>query len=281
MSEGLTKKQLKELRKLEKMQNRNFEQKNNSFKWIAISVVSALFLVMFIGIIVVSKNKNNPTTEDGKVAIAENAHVRTSSLAGVESTASAENVVTLVEYADLQCPACKTYHPDVKQLLANYEGKLRLLFKHFPLTNIHPNAMDAAIASEAVGKQGKFFEYVDLLYEKQAEWSDLKVVDQKFEEYAKSIGVDIEQYKKDLQDPSIRELIDDQRNEGIANGVTGTPSFFVNNVRIATPPNLNEFKKVIDEALMEVGSSSNEESKKVDTQKTEEEAVPESLPLQQ
>lgn len=280
MSEGLTKKQIKELRRLQKSQNRNISEKNNSFKWIAIAVVSALFLVMFVGIIAVAKNKNNPKTEDGKVAIADDAHIRTSSLPDVESSASAENVVTLVEYADIQCPACRDKHPDINQLLANYEGKLRVIFKHFPLTSIHPNAMEASIASEAVGKQGKFFEYLDLLYEKQAEWSALKLPDKKFEEYAKSVGVNIEQYKKDLEDPQIQALVDKQRNEGIANGVTGTPSFFLENTRIATPLNLDEFKKLIDEAIKNKNPEGVIPTNSV-TKPIEKEAIPDSLNLQE
>ncbi len=280
MSEGLTKKQLKELRKLEKMQNRNIEQKNNSFKWIAISVVSALFLLMFVGIIVVAKNKNNPKTEDGKVKIADNGRVRTFESGENESTASAQNTntVTLVEYADLQCPACKLYHPDLKQLLVDYKGQLRLVFKHFPLTSIHPNAQEAAIASEAVNKQGKFFEYIDILYEKQEEWSGLQVPDEKFEEYAKSIGIDIEKYRADIKESSTAASVEEHRNEGIANGVTGTPSFFLNNERIVTPANLTEFKKVIDEALKSDGEASPAEVK---TEAPKEESVPNALPLQE
>ncbi len=281
MTDGLTKKQIKELRKLEKLQNRSFEQKNNSFKWITIAVISGLFLLMFAGIIAVAKNKNNPTNEDGKVQIADNGHSRMIEPKEGTSTASAEStkIVTLVEYADFQCPACKLYYPDVKQLLVNNPGKLKLVFKNFPLINIHPNAMDAAIAAEAVGKQGKYFEFVDMLYEKQTEWSEIKAPDQKFEEYAKSLGIDIDKYKNDLKDPAITALIDSQRNEGIANGVTGTPTFFLEGVRINTPANLTEFQKVISDALgqdaVKMPTSEKTPSPTVDS------SVPKALPLQE
>ncbi len=281
MSEGLTKKQIKELRKLEKMQNRNIEQKSNSFKWIAISVISALFVLMFVGIIAIAKNKNNPKTEDGKVQIADNGHIKIVEPKETDSTASAVNskVVTLVEYGDFQCPACKLYHPDVKQLLVNNPGKLKLVFKNFPLINIHPNAMDAAIAAEAVGKQGKYFEFIDMLYEKQAEWSELKVPDDKFAEYAKSLGIDIEKYKNDLKDPAITALIDSQRNEGIANGVTGTPTFFLEGVRINTPANLVDFQKIISQALGE--DSEKKPEPEESPSPTVDSSIPKALPLQE
>jgi len=280
MTDGLTKKQIKELRKLEKMQNRSIEQKSNSFKWIAISVISALFLLMFVGIIAVAKNKNNPKTEDGKVTIADNGHIKMVEPKTTDSTASAENskVVTLVEYGDFQCPACKLYYPDVKQLLVNNPGKLRLVFKNFPLINIHPNAMDAAIAAEAVGKQGKYFEFIDILYEKQTEWAELKVPDDKFVEYAKSLGIDIDKYKNDLKDPVITALIDSQRNEGIANGVTGTPTFFLEGVRLNTPANLTEFQKVISDAIGKEGTSV---KTKDSPSPTVGSSVPTALPLQE
>lgn len=251
MSEGLTKKQFKELRKLEKMQNRNIEQKSNSVKWIAITIVSAIFLLLFVGIIAVAKNKNKPTTADGKVQFATARHTRTIPKPDTDASdsATASKSITLVEYADIQCPACKAYSPMVKELVEAYPGQLRVVFKHYPLLSIHPNAMDAAIASEAVGKQGKFFEFLDIAYERQAEWAGLPNPDDKFAEYAKAVGVDVAQYKKDLKDSELSKEIDKEREEGIKNGVTGTPSFFLEGERITNPTDINAFKALIDAKL--------------------------------
>lgn len=253
MADALSKKQLKELRKLEKMQSKNLDQKNNTVKWIAISIVCALFLVLFVGIVLVAKNKNKPITADGSTAIANNGHERViENPTGEDATNSAENaqaVVTLVEYADFQCPACKQYHMIVKELLRAFPDQLKLVFKNFPLTSIHSNAMDAAAAAEASSMQDKYFEFADLLYEKQEEWSDLPDPSKKFEEYVKSLGMDVEKFKKDLSDPSISKLIEDHRSEGITNGVAGTPTFFVNRTRINTPSSLEDFKKIISEEL--------------------------------
>ena len=261
MSEGLSKKQLKELRKLEKMQAKNLEQKNNSVKWIAIAIVSVLFLILFVGIIVVAKNKNNPKTENGKAVIGEGRHVRTISAPETEATDSAVNSksVTLVEYADIQCPACKAYHPIVKQLVEAYPGQLKVVFKHFPLTSIHPNAMDAAIAAEAAGKQNKFFEFVDIAYEKQGEWAGLPNPDDKFAEYAKEAGADVAKFKADIKDSQLAKNVETEREEGITNGVTGTPSFYLEGERIQNPADLDAFKVLVNEAL-KGGSSENNQT---------------------
>ena len=278
MAEGLSKKQLKELRKLEKMQAKNLEQKNSSVKWIAITIVSVLFLVLFVGIIVVAKNKNNPSTPGGKATFSEGRHVRTIGNPKPDATDSANKstAVTLVEYADLQCPACKTYHPIVKQLIEAYPGQLRVVFKHFPLTSIHPNAMDAAIAAEAAGKQNKFFEFVDIAYERQGEWAGLPNPDDKFAEYAKEAGVDVAKYKEDLKDSTLSKNVDTEREEGITNGVTGTPSFFLEGERIQNPADIDAFKVLINEAL-KADSKSTTEPTSVPT----ETSAPGKLQLQQ
>lgn len=275
MAEGLTKKQLKELRKLEKLQSRNLEQKNNNVKWIAISIVSALFLLLFVGVVLVTKNNNQPATESGKVEIAQTGHERIVRTNPAEATDSAavQQVVTLVEYADIQCPACRAYHPMVKELLASYPDRVRLLFKHFPLMTIHPNAMPAAIAAEAAGRQNKFFEFVDLAYENQAEWSGLPNATNKFNEYAQSLGLDVEQFKKDMEDPALRKTVEEQREEGLNNGVSGTPTFFLEGERIENPSSLDELKGLVDQKLTATNAQPTESSE-------EPTSIPENLPLQ-
>lgn len=276
MAEGLTKKQFKELRKLEKMQSHTLEQKNSTVKWIAISVVSAIFLLLFVGIIVVAKNKNKPQTETGAAQFANNGHQRMLTKEGKDATVSANPAVksiTMVEYGDFQCPACKAYHPLVLDVLKAYPKQLKLIFKNYPLTTVHKNAMAGAIAAEAAGRQGKYFQIADMLYDKQAEWAEQDNPQGKFEEFAKEVGLNVEQFKKDQQDKALSDLIDNERNEGIKNGVTGTPSFFINGKKIENPANLEAFKKIIDEELKSV--TGNEPPAVSPT------TAPDTLPLQQ
>ncbi len=284
MAEGLTKKQIKELRKLEKMQSRNMEQKSGTVKWIAITVISAIFLVLFLGIIVVAKNKNKPQTANGSAQFANNGHARILTKEGKDATNSAnpaQKVVTMVEYADLQCPACKTYQPVVNDLLKAFPEQLKLVFKNYPLTQVHPNAMAASVAAEAAAKQGKFYAFVDKAYEKQEEWAGLPDPQSKFEEYVKALGMNVNQFRKDQKDPAIAKLISDQNTEGIQNGVTGTPSFFIDGKKIENPASLEDFKKIISEELKSITGSEVVPQNPTGTTVTPTTTVPEKLPLQQ
>lgn len=281
MAEGLTKKQFKELRKLEKMQSQNVVKKNDTIKWIAIAVACALFLVLFLGTIIIAKNKNK--IDPSKVAqFAPGGHEKMVKPAEGDATPSADparEVVTLIEYADIQCPACRAYQPLVSQLLAAFPGQLKLIFKNFPITSIHPNAMEAAIAAEAVGRQGKYFEFVDMLYEKQDEWAGLPNPQEKFEQYVKALKLNVDQFKKDQEDPAIVKKINDEKDEGTRNGVSGTPSFFVNGKRINNPAGIEEFKKIISGELeLSKGTAP---VTPIESTVTPTSSVPQTLPLQQ
>jgi protein-disulfide isomerase len=242
----LTKKDLKALRKLEKLDNQKAQARSNSVKWIAITVISFLFFAFFVGLILVTKN-NQKKAAATPITLSSEGHIR-----GASTSA-----VTLVEYSDLQCPACQAYHPTVLQLLEEYDGRVNLLFKHFPLGG-HKNAMAAAIAAEASGRQDKFFQMVDVMYERQREWENLANPTQKFIEYATELELNIPQFQQDLEDDEIQKLIEGQQDEGIKNGVNSTPTFFLNSkvnpggfVPVDTPNagDVESFKKILDEAL--------------------------------
>lgn len=254
MFEGLSKKQLKQLQKLEKLKSQNLEKKQNMVKWIAISFISVLFLVFFIVLVVIGKSKNAAKTSDGKTQFSSTGgQARMGKLEGAElSTQSAKpnlKIITMIEYADFQCPACKAYYPIVKNLLGLYPEQFKVVFKHFPISTIHKNAVAAGIAAEAAGRQNKFFKFGDLLYEKQDEWANLSDPQDKFLSYAKEIGLDIEKFKKDQKDPKIAKTIEDDRNEGIENGVASTPSFFIDGVKLENPQDIKGFQKIIDAKL--------------------------------
>jgi len=261
----MTKKELKELKRLEKLQRQTLQQKQNTTKWIAIAIAAALFLVLFVGAVIIGKNRNNPDQAAGVTAtFTEPGHERMVGNSG-ENTATeageqAEQVVTMVEYADIQCPACKQYHPIVKSLLELYPNQLKLVFKHFPLTSIHPNAVPSAKAAEAAGRQDKFFEMADLLYERQGEWSNLPDPTAKFREYAQQLGLDINKFNTDMNDEAIAQAIEAQRNEGINNGVNSTPTFYIEGKKIENPGDISGFQKYIDEALKAKGGVSPEQN---------------------
>ena len=229
-----SKKELKELRRIEELRLRQATQKQNMVKWIIIGGLSLIFLTFFTAIIIVAK---------------QNAQIITLSSDGwVRGKETAK--VTLVEFGDLQCPACKSYEPIVEQLLVDKDlsSKVKLLFKHFPLTSIHKNALGAAKAAEAAGAQGKFWEYHDLLYQKQEEWSELAAIDadKMFVQYADDLKLDKTRFKLDLTNQALADKITKQTAEGDSAGVLGTPSFFVNNKKIdPSPQSFAEFKSTL------------------------------------
>lgn len=163
--------------------------------------------------------------------------------------------VTLIEYGDLQCPACKSYYPIVKQIKEEFGDKITFQFRHFPLNQIHPHAYQAARAAEAAGNQGKFFEMHDMLYENQDSWSGLSDVTSVFESYAQQLGLDMEKFKSDVVSAEVGAAIDADVKEGNKAGANSTPTFVINGQKIEkNPQSLEEFKQLINDKIEEVKS---------------------------
>lgn len=159
------------------------------------------------------------------VEIADNDHIR-----GVGATP-----VSIVVYADFQCPACATEHQTMTRIWPNLRDKAHLIFRHFPVTNSHPHAWTASLYAEAAANQGKFWEMHDYLFATQPIWSALSNAEDEFDSYALELDLDIEQLHADMEsDAVIRKLRNDQRG-GNAAGVRSTPSLFVNGRPIAQP----------------------------------------------
>lgn len=157
--------------------------------------------------------------------------------------------VTLVEYTDFQCPACAAYFPVVQELTADYPDELRVVIRHYPLVRIHPNALPAARAAEAAGRQGKFFAMHDLLFSKQNEWAKLDDPKEKFLAYAESLSLDREKLGADMASSTIDDNINRGLKLGDTDGVAGTPTFLLNGKKIANPANAEAFKALIAEAI--------------------------------
>lgn len=166
------------------------------------------------------------------------------------SKGSLETTVALVEYSDFQCPACSAYYPLIKKLSEDYKDKLKVVYRHFPLRNIHKNAQIAAQAAEAAGKQGKFWEMHDLLFEKQDEWANLARPEDKFAQYAADIKLDAEQFKNDLNSDVVKEGVQADVDGGVSSLINATPTFFLNGKKIAdNPQGYEPFKTLIEQAI--------------------------------
>ena len=136
--------------------------------------------------------------------------------------------VTVEEYSDFQCPTCGRMQPVVKQLLAKYPQQVRLVFRHYPLATIHKYARESARAAEAAGMQGKFWEMADLLYERQAEWSNAVQARPLFLKYAQQLGLDLARFQQDIDGtPAAMRVVNDERRAQ-SRRFQGTPTFVVN-----------------------------------------------------
>src|SRR6266404_1268258 len=135
--------------------------------------------------------------------------------------------VVLEEYGDYQCPPCGQLYPDLKQIEKEYGDQVQIVFHHFPLMKIHKNALLAAHAAEAARNQNRFWEMHDLLYRNQKEWSDLADPRPVFINYAKQLGLNIDSFNRDLESNQIDQKITADIQRGTAQGVTGTPTVFL------------------------------------------------------
>lgn len=138
-----------------------------------------------------------------------------------------EAPVTLVEFADFQCPPCSQFAPFAEELLREYDSRLRVVFRNFPLP-AHAHAHEAAMAAEAAGLQGKFWEMHDTLYRQQSAWSEAPNARELFESYAGTLGLNLDQFKKDRDSEQVRERVDSDHALGDFLGVKMTPSLFIN-----------------------------------------------------
>jgi protein-disulfide isomerase len=134
--------------------------------------------------------------------------------------------VTLVEYGDFECPHCGAAYLILKKIQKALDNKLRFVFRHFPLTQIHPFAEPAAEAAEAAGSQGKFWEMHDLLFENQQALDPENLVGMAVE-----LDLDIPRFVRELDEGIYGERVREDFMSGVRSGVNGTPTFFINGVR--------------------------------------------------
>jgi len=167
---------------------------------------------------------------------------------------SKDNKILLVEFSDFQCPACQLYEQMIATLEEDPEAKpilekITLVYRNFPLDQIHANAREAAYAAEAAGKQDKFFPMHDLLFENQTSWSEASDPTPIFEGYATELKLSLDQYKKDYASSEVREKVQADFLSGTNADVQGTPTFFLNGSKIPNPRSPEELKEVLTKAL--------------------------------
>ncbi len=147
-----------------------------------------------------------------------------------------DSKVILIEYGDYQCPGCGAANPGIETVTNQYKDVITYIFRNFPLTTIHQNALAAAGAAEAAGLQGKYWEMHHLLYKSQADWENLSGTDRTnmFTSYAKSLGLNETQFQSDLSSSAISQKISFDEAIGQKVQVDSTPSLFLNGVKLSS-----------------------------------------------
>lgn len=165
--------------------------------------------------------------------------------------------VVLIEYGDYQCPGCGAAHPTVKTVTEKYKNDVAFVFRNLPLTSVHPNALAAASTAEAAGKQGKFWEMHNLLFDTQSSWENAKVADrsQIFEGYASDLGLKMDIFKADSGSEAVADKISRDRALAQKLGANSTPTFYLNGIKLGddTWKTVPQFEKVITDALKAAG----------------------------
>lgn len=158
--------------------------------------------------------------------------------------------VVIEEFADFQCPTCASVHTKMKEINSLYAGRIKFIYRNFPLTQIHKNAYEAALASEAAGAQGKFWAMQDQLYTNQKEWSNSAEARKLFEGYAAKIGLDAAKFQTDMAALPTKTRVDNDMARGQALKLTGTPSVFINGNELAVEQmEVNTMRQYIDAEL--------------------------------
>jgi len=163
------------------------------------------------------------------------------------SIGPADAPVTLLEYGDYQCPHCGRAYPVIEDLLKTHAGQLRLVYRHFPLVKMHPQAKLAAEAAEAAGGAGgepKFWEMHGLLFAHQTQLAPEDLL-----QYAQQIGLDLPRFEQDLVNHVYGPRVQEDLAGGMRTGVNGTPGFFINGRRYTGPKDAPGLTAAIDEAV--------------------------------
>lgn len=221
-------------------------------------IIFILVVVVLLVALVAASRSSAPQVDVSKIdankyqpASADNGQIADHAYAITDSK------VVIIEYGDYQCPTCASVYPLLNDIGEEYKNQITLIYRNYPLTNIHPNALAAASAAEAAGLQGKYWPMHNLLYKNQSEWSLLQSDQRtnKFIEYANSLGLDTTKFKADMSSPDVAKKIAFDQALGRKESVNGTPTIFINGELIegSVWSQIEEFKKEINKALTQNG----------------------------
>lgn len=208
---------------------------------VSAALVAAFVVAVAVFLGVANRGDDTPetTSDGGSVVVRENSH---------RLSTAADGKVTLVEFLDFECESCLAAYPFVEQLREDYEGRVTFVARYFPMPG-HANAENAAVAVEAAAQQGGFEDMYQRMYETQAEWGEQQESKAAlFRSFAEDMGLDMDEYDAAVADPTTLERVLEDREDGLALGVEGTPTFFLNGEKVEVETT-DQFIELIDAAL--------------------------------
>jgi len=213
-------------------------------RYLPFAIIGAVFLIAVGGGALLFHMKQQRIAAARAAAAAAAAKASPSRKVGADPPhvrGSTKAAVTLEEFGDFECRPCGDLSPVLEKIEQDYGADLRVVFRQFPLA-MHRHALEAARASEAAGLQGHFWEMHDLLYRNRFIWPGAPAARKAFEDYAKSVGLDLERFKRDKDSEQVNARIDADRQRGASLGVDRTPVLFINNRQVPAnslnPPGL-------------------------------------------
>lgn len=165
-----------------------------------------------------------------------------------QATGNLDAPLTLLEYGDYQCPHCALAFPTVKKLIAEFGERIRFVYRHFPISEAHPQAKDAAYAAEAAGLQGKFWLMHDLIFTHPQ-----RLPESPFALYALELGLNEAAFAHDFSSEQVRQKVEADFEGGMRSGVNGTPSFFINGQKYNGNHDHTTLRTVIEHELGKLG----------------------------
>ncbi len=207
--------------------------------------ILAVIVLLLGGLFVLTNNKKASAPS---AATSPTSHIFGSSSTGVK----------LQEYGDYQCPACGEFYVAVKQVEDKYKDQIQFQFSNLPLTQLHPNAFAAARAAEAAGKQGKYFEMHDALYQNQQAWNTSTNAETIFANYASQLGLNVTTFKADYSSAAVNDAINADVSAFKKTGEPmATPTFFLDGKKLDNStltdasgiPSADKFYQLIDAAI--------------------------------
>lgn len=186
-----------------------------------------------------------------KIAIHLDAPRHQIDLTGAPVRGPEDAPVTVVEFSDFHCPFCRRVQPTLRELLRKYPTQVRIVYKHFPLDNLHPGARRAADASWCAQQQDRFWQFHDLVYDSPPEASTGMPM---LTELAAKAGLDVPAFAQCLSSGKAEKVVEEQFEEGNRNGVDGTPGFFINGRLVSGAVPLSTLSEIVDEELAQAKS---------------------------